>query len=270
VAVSERELNGDGPLTPPERLLYLWRNACRNLRAGGGGAATDQFQGGRVGSDDIKQRSPSRFLTDLFIKTKLPRLFPPAPIEMLEVGCGSGSMMRRLASLGYSGQYTGLDIGDRFLREHGTPFAATFVHGDAHLYQPAQPVDFLFSFSALEHIDRDDVLIARLSAHVRPGGAELHIVPAAAGLFVYLWHGYRQYTPADILARFGDRAEIYRLGGLGSLLVHWAAITVPEILLGVSLRRNAPIAYARLVLAGFAVDRVLPVCPSALAVFRRH
>ncbi len=268
-AAAARELNGDRPLTPRERLLYLWRNARRNFRAGGG-VKTRRFLTRGIAAADIKRRSPSRFLTDLFIKDRLPGLLPPGPIEMLEIGCGSGSMMQRLAGLGYSGTYVGVDVGDRFLRQHGTPFAATFVQSDAHLYEPAHPVTLLFSFSALEHIDRDDALIARLSGWVDPDGIELHIVPAAAGLFVYLWHGYRQYTPADLVARFGHDVEIFRLGGAGSFLVHLAAITLPEILLGLSLRRRAPNVYARLVLAGFAMDRILPVCPSALIVFKRH
>ena len=263
------ELNGDRPLPLRDRLLYLWRNACRNFRASGG-AKSQRFLTHGIAPENIKERSPSRFLTDLFIKRKLPQLFPLGPIDMLEIGCGSGSMMERLFNLGYSGTYIGVDVDDRFIRDHGTAFTATFVQSDAHLYEPPHPVDFLFSFSALEHIDHDDVLIIRLSGFMKPGGVQLHIVPAAAGLFIYLWHGYRQYTPADLAKRFGDDAQIFRLGGVGSFLVHFIAITVPEILLRLRLRKIYPLAYARLVVAGFWLDRVLPVFPSALVVFKQH
>jgi SAM-dependent methyltransferase len=266
---SARELNGDRPLTPRERLLYLWRNARRNFWASWG-AKSHRFLAHNIAPENIKERSPSRFLTDLFIKKKLPQLFPPGPIDMLEIGCGSGSMMPRLFDLGYSGTYVGVDVDDRFVHEHGTAFTARFVQSDAHLYEPSNPVNLIFSFSALEHIDRDDVLITRLSGFVKPEGAQVHVVPAAAGLFIYLWHGYRQYTPADLEKRFGRNIEIFRLGGVGSLLVHFIAITVPEILLRFRPRNTFPLAYARLVLAGFAVDRMLPIFPSALVVFKQH
>ena len=134
-AARRGELNGDRRLPLRDRLLYLWRNACRNFRASGG-ARSQRFVTHGIAAENIKERSPSRFLTDLFIKRKLPHLFPVGPVDMLEIGCGSGSMMQRLAGLGYSGSYTGIDVDDRFLRQHGTPFAATFVQSDAHLYEP--------------------------------------------------------------------------------------------------------------------------------------
>jgi SAM-dependent methyltransferase len=263
------ELNGDDRLSPRDRLRYLWRNACRNFWARGR-AKSQSFLARGISPDDIRERSPSRFLTALFIRRRLIQLFPPHPINIVEIGCGSGSMMQRLFDLGYTGTYIGIDIDDRFERDHGTDFKAAFLQADAHQFQPPHPVDLLFSFSALEHIDRDDELIARLSGFMKPGGVQVHIVPAAAGLFIYLWHGYRQYRPADLVKRFGDEAEIYRLGGVGSFLVHLVAITVPEILLRLPIRKTFPDAYARLVLAGFAIDRVLPVFPSAFVVFKQH
>jgi SAM-dependent methyltransferase len=268
-AVPADELNGDLRLPPRERLLYLWRNACRNFHVSGG-VRSQRFVAHGLSPENIKERVPSRFLTDLFIKWKLPHLFPPRPIEVLEIGGGSGSIMQRLFNLGYSGIYVGVDIDDRFEREHGTGFAASFVQSDIHLYAPKRPVDLIFSFSTLEHIERDDILIARLSKHVRPGGAQVHVVPAAAGLFINLWHGYRQYRPSDLAQRFGDGAKIFRLGGAGSLLVHFVAITVPENLLGLRLREIFPSAYGWLVLGGFIIDRALPVFPSALLVYKQH
>ncbi|MGE3149573.1 MAG: class I SAM-dependent methyltransferase [Pseudorhodoplanes sp.] len=264
-----KELNGDGPLAPRERLTYLWRNAWRNLRATSWGK-THRFVPRGITAADVNQRSPSRLLTDCFIMSMLPRLFPVNAIDMLEIGCGSGSMMRRLAALGYSGTYVGVDIGSRFEENHGTSFRARFVQSDAHLYAPPQPINFLFSFSALEHIANDEALIARLSPFVRRGGAQMHVVPAAAGLWIYLWHGYRQYTAADLEARFGEDARIYRIGGVGSLLVHFLFITLPEVFTGRSLRRGAPGVYAWIVLGGLTIDRVLPFFPSALVVFKQH
>lgn len=144
------------------------------------------------------------------------------------------------------------------------------MQSDAHLFVPARTVTFLFSFSALEHIGNDQTLIERLSACVGRGGAQMHIVPAAAGLFVYLLHGYRQYTPAGLSNRFGADARFIRLGGAGTFVVHLLAITLPENILGLRFRKAFPSVYARLVLAGFALDRLLPIWPTALVAFKQH
>jgi hypothetical protein len=96
------------------------------------------------------------------------------------------------------------------------------------------------------------------------------VVPSAASLAAYLWHGYRQYTPASLAERFGQRAEIVRIGGLASLLLHIVFITAPEIALRRSLRESVPGLYRTCLRAALRVDRVLPFCPTAYAVVRHH
>jgi hypothetical protein len=146
----------------------------------------------------------------------------------------------------------------------------TFLRTDAHAFTPARPIDLLVSVSALEHIARDRELIRRLSAHMAPGGLEVHAVPAGSGLIAYLWHGYRQYTPSMLAERFGsERMEIFRLGGFGSFLLHVALIT-PEIFVRRFVRARAPGVYRAFLRAALAIDRVLPCCATAYVVVRRH
>lgn len=125
------------------------------------------------------------------------------------------------------------------------------------------------SVTVLEHVDRDKDLIRKFGGFLKPRGTQLHIAPAAAALPIYLWHGYRQYTPRDLVERFGTDAEIVQLGGAGSLLVHLLWITIPELLLRIPARKLAPRAYAATVLGGFKLDRLLPIFPTALAVFKK-
>lgn len=272
-AAIQPELSGDIPLSAADRLRFLWRNACRNVAAVGRGPATQPFHPDRQRAfDAIAGQSPGRWLTEVFIATELPRLMPPRQIEVLEIGCGSGSMAPRLAGIGYSGHYTGVDIQDRFRREQfaGIPFTFDHLLMDAHALAPARPADLLISVSALEHIPNDRDLIRRFPQFVRAGGLELHMVPSGPGLATYLWHGYRQYTPAALAERFGGGVGIVRIGGFGSFLLHLFFITVPEMLLRRSLRRAAPGLYRSLLRAAWRVDRVLPVLPTAYAVVRRH
>jgi hypothetical protein len=180
-------------------------------------------------------------------------------------------MAARLASLGYRGHYTGVDIGNRFQQpDPSSPIKVLFIRDDVHHAVPANAVDLLISVSALEHIDQDAQLLFRLGQHVATGGIELHFVPAPASLLTYLWHGYRQYTPASITARLGSSVEIVRLGGLGTFLVHMLTITIPEFMFHFRFRRSFPNAYVSLVLFGLAVDRSLPFTPTTLAAIRRH
>ena len=128
----------------------------------------------------------------------------------------------------------------------------------------------MISVSALEHIPSDTALISRLPSLFNQGGLEAHVVPSGPSLLTYLWHGYRQYTPATLAEKFGPRIEIVRLGGLGSYLLHFLYITIPELIFGRSLRKAAPRLYSYLLRAALKVDVVSPIMPIAYAVIRRH
>lgn len=267
------ELCGDVPLSTRDRLRYLWRNALRNVSAIGQRSASRSFRPDLAHAHSAMiGQSPGRLMSELFIEQELPILLPPRRIEMLEIGCGSGSMSRRLARLGYGGRYTGVDIQDRFVRADTAdfPFDTEFVQSDARAFQPARPIDLMVSVSTLEHIPDDAALISRFRSFFKPGGIELHLVPSGASLAVYLLHGYRQYTPAALAKLFGENVEIVRLGGLASFLVHIGFITAPDLIFRSSLRSKMPAAYSAALRFALRADRLLPICPTAYAVIRRH
>jgi SAM-dependent methyltransferase len=267
------EISGDIRLSAADRLRYLWWNALRNLSSIGRGPRTRPFFPDlRRASQVMAGQSPSRLAMELFLEAELPRLSPPRQLDVIEIGCGSGSMAARIAGFGYGGTYLGIDIQDRFRRDQPLAFAfeAAFQQTDAHAFSPPQRYDLMLSSSALEHIPDDTVLIRRLPSFMKPGGLEVHVLPSGASLATYLWHGYRQYTPVMLAERFGDDIEIVRLGGLGSYLLHGLFITGPEMLLHRSLRKAMPRIYLALLRAALRIDRVIPVCPNAYAVIRRH
>ena len=271
--MSQSEISGDIRLSAGDRLRYLWRNACRNLSGIGRGPRTRAFFPDlKRASQVMAGHSPSRLAMELFVESELPKLSPPRGLDVLEIGCGSGSMAARIAGFGYGGRYRGVDVQDRFKRDwpHGFPFEVEFLKIDAHTLDASRQFDLMLSSSALEHIPNDTALIRRFPTLMKPGGVELHVVPSGASLGTYLWHGYRQYTPATLAARFGDNVEIVRLGGLGSYLLHGLFITGPEMLLHRSLRKKMPRFYDALLRGALRIDRLLPVCPNAYAVIRRH
>lgn len=259
------ELSGDVRLTPGQRLAWLAANAGRNLRAGRAALRAEAAEVALPAFGAVPS-SPARALTDAFLLSVLPRLLPQRPLNVLEVGCGSGSFCALLSRLGFTGTYTGLDIGNRFNPAPVPGFIKHFVQQDALTFEGEGAYDLIYSNSALEHIPAEQDLAGRLGARLAPGGVQLHIVPAPWALPLYLWHGYRQYPLAALAARFDPaRTKVYRLGGPVAFLVHFLCITLLETLLRVPFRRALPGVY-RALLRTCRVDRVFGQRPAIFYV----
>ena len=197
------EISGDDRLTLVQRVRYLAGNLLRNIKSGTSAARRSVFTAARLARTP-STASPGRALTEAFLGSELPKMLPPGPLRVLEIGCGSGSLTKLLTEFGYSGSYVGVDIADRF--DHAAPsaFQRTFVELDAHRFEPDGQFDLVVSVSALEHIPNDQLLIDRLAGFVAPGGLQVHFVPSGWGLFAYLWHGYRQYPAGALDQRVGE------------------------------------------------------------------
>jgi SAM-dependent methyltransferase len=262
------ELNGDDPLGLVERIAYLLRNLRRNCRRGPAQVRRRWFQAARLPRTP-RLASPGRALTESFLYSQLPSMLPLGRIRVLELGCGSGSLTRILAEIGYRGEYVGIDIKDRFDRTVQPEFERAFVCADVYAFQPEATFDLVISVSVLEHVSEDYRLAGRLDEFVSPGGIQLHFVPSGWGLFVYLWHGYRQYTRGSLAERFRSRqAEAVSLGGGASFLLHLMFITVGEMLLLLDLRRRLSGLYGRLLDRSLRWDRWVPVCGTMYAVYQ--
>jgi len=222
------EFSGDGPMTPRQRMSWLLTNLFRNEPG-------TPIRTRNVSAPPRPDHpySPSRMFTDHFL-----RQLPPDRCDILEIGCGSGSLCRRLAETGFTGSYTGIDISDRFDRTPVPGFTKTFIQANIHNWTPPGKFHLILSVSALEHIPDDQTLIPRLRSWLHQGGTQVHIIPARWSLPLYLWHGYRQYSPRSIANRF-PKAKAYRLGGITSFLTHLTAITIPEIILRTIIRKSS-------------------------------
>lgn len=266
------EINGDDRLPAGMRLRYIRQNACRNLRA----FERPPFlsfknwplpRQVRAGN---RAASPGRRMAEAFFIHGLPDHLPAGEVSILEIGCGSGRSRSLLAEAGYSGRYVGYDIFDRFNRETDWGFASQFHAADAHTIVPDGSFDLVISNSALEHIPDDTDLIARLRGCLKPSGIQAHIVPSGSALWVYLWHGYRQYPGGTLGKRFApEHTRVHVLGGMGSLLVHFIWVTVPELLLRIPLRNRFTGIYAACAAAARAIDRIAGFGAPMYAVIER-
>lgn len=264
------EICGDGRLSPGRRIQYLLRNAVSNLMARGPRPIPERFYS-LPQATTAERASPSRALTEAFLIRRLPELLPAGRIRVLEIGCGSGRLCRILAELGYSGEYLGIDIVDRYENSEVSGFQASFWLGDAHDFMPnGQVFDLIISISVLEHIHRDAKLIDKFSRWLSSRGLELHFLPSGWGLLAYLWHGWRQYPLRRIGQRFGGGVIAYPLGGLASSLLHVFFITIGEILLPLQLRKKLPRLYGYLLRKSLTLDKFLPNVPTMYAVRRQY
>ena len=272
--IQQVEINGDLALSPGDRIRYLLRNLWRNIVGVHGDVAIRSWRppAGSFARSRLDIYSPTRGLTEAFIRHQLPTLLPVAAVAVLDVGCGSGRTCGLLAGAGYHGRYLGVDVTDRFEADKwsGDAFETQFVQGDAHTASLEGPFDLIVSISTLEHVPNDARLIARLEGLLAPGGLQVHFVPAPAALFTYLWHGYRQYGGGVIAERFGtETTEVYKLGGIASFALHLGFITVPEIILRTSLRQRWPGVYKTLLGLCMRVDAWRSLFPGFYVVCRR-
>ena len=113
--------------------------------------------------------------------------------------------------------------------------------------------NLFFSQSSLEHLDDISYFnqIKEYTEKYKEPIIQIHLVPAPFGLWLYLLHGIRQYTPRNIskLTRIfnkNDRRIIYQLGGKYCNRVHFKFITWPSLIMKIGdKRKSQPMMYKK-------------------------
>ncbi len=189
-----------------------------------------------------KKGTPSRRLCNMFWGTiNWENLADQlsSKVKLLDIGCGSGDLGLKFRDyLGKKfGSYTGLDI-----YKH-----SDFPENFTHINDKAENLkDYIFDYnlvvsqSALEHIKGDLELLVDSCKMQRSLGRpflQIHLVPAPSSLFLYLWHGYRQYSNMNLgaiserLMRVCDvKTKIIPLGSWKSFFTHFFNITIPFVI----------------------------------------
>lgn len=189
--------------------------------------------------------SPSRKLSDLFwmnlpwskIEKELGR------INVMDIGCGSGEYGTKLTqwSKNRIDHYTGIDLHkhDNWISLKKKDKKFTFYQSRAEDIDQyiKKGTNLFISQSAIEHFDNDLEFFKQIQAYCtgnKKNMIQIHLMPSAPCLYLYLFHGARQYTPRNIskitkLFSAFSYSIIFPLGGRQCNRLHYKFITASHL-----------------------------------------
>jgi SAM-dependent methyltransferase len=122
--------------------------------------------------------------------------------RVLEVGCGTGNVLRELQRFAVGGSVIGMDLhqeGLRYAQRRVNP--ALLVRADASRPPFSVRFELVGLFDVLEHLKDDVAVLRRLRELLTPHGALLVTVPADPRLWSYFdvaSHHQRRYVARDL------------------------------------------------------------------------
>lgn len=234
------KLNGDTVKGPIPRIKYLIYCLKLNLSKPNLKPPITPI---KIRRDDrfTKTGTPSRRLCNLFwnqIDWRKLATSLQCKIQILDIGAGSGSYHEIFCDIMGKelGKYTGLDL----VKHPEWPSHLTHLCLSAEdAYKNIDNVNVVVSQSALEHIEHDVATVLSITQRCKEENRKLiqiHLVPGPWVLFLYLWHGWRQYGLKEI-AHFRQlildedetvRISLIPIGSLTAALTHFMFVTVPS------------------------------------------
>lgn len=236
------------------------KNASANIRIGAFRPASIEV------SEMDATKSPGRILLDRFLdEFPWQRAFEQlGPISMIDFGCGRGGYTAKLGEL----------LGDRLRVAYGfdlMPHEDWDINAGDKVHFGVVQRDFLslpehnfaISVTSLEHVQFDagviDVVTQTLNQHAKPS-IQVHILPAPGSLYLYLTHGYRQYSISTIATLFGDTEEpgkvtVFGLGGMATARVHRRWIRNDLIGFRGQKRLRDPVGYRKALSKALSIEK---------------
>lgn len=133
--------------------------------------------------------------------------------RLLEVGCGTGNVLRVLQDACSKGVVVGMDLFSEGLKYARQYTSCNLVRGDIRAMPFAKKFEIICLFDVLEHIDDDKKALEDLNSLLTDDGVLLLTVPAHQSLWSYfdeVSHHCRRYELDELenkLIRTGYRVE---------------------------------------------------------------
>jgi SAM-dependent methyltransferase len=160
----------------------------------------------------------------------------PRGYRVLEVGCGTGNVLRVLDRACREGTVVGMDLFAEGLRFARGRTRRPLVQGDVRTPPFRAPFDVIGAFDVLEHLPNDLEVMQCLRAMLKPGGTFLVTVPAHPSLWSYFDEAsnhVRRYTPEAL------RTRLAQSGFEVEFLTQYMASIYPLVWLQRRLRQSA-------------------------------
>ncbi len=162
--------------------------------------------------------------------------------SVLDAGCGTGGLIRRLAPKRARWRWTGIDVSDlacQLARERVSPGnvdlarpavpETQIVHGSiTSLPFEAAQFDAIVSADVLYHVDEDEAALREFARVLRPGGVVVLNVPAYRWLWSYhdvAVQSRRRYDRAEVTRKLEDGGFVVRAS------TYWNTLPFPLVVL---------------------------------------
>ncbi len=147
-----------------------------------------------------------------FLSVVLAKYAPVGKLRVLDVGCGTGAVMRFLQTKGYD--VHGVDMSQtalQYCRQKGLRVS----YGLADAMQSADALfDVVFALDVLEHLDDAGAAVREIKRVLKPGGLLVATVPAHQFLFSYhdvALHHKRRYNKQTLQDLISPEFQIERM-----------------------------------------------------------
>ena len=148
------------------------------------------------------------------------------PRWVLEVGCGTGNVLRVLRETFRQSTVVGMELWFEGLRHARTRTSGPLVQGDVRNFPFARQFDLVCMFDVLEHIPDDREILRALHKAIRPSGMLMMTVPAHQFLWSYFDEAARhcrRYSPSEL------RTKLLEVGFEVEFLSQFMASTFPML-----------------------------------------
>lgn len=171
-------------------------------------------------------RSRNNDITTL-VKPLLAKFDPD--YKVLEIGCGTGNVLKELEKVCRPGSLFGMDLFSEGLAFARQRVSCPLVQGDLHQPPFDTKFDLIGLFDVIEHLPDDLQVLRDLSTMLKPGGALLLTVPAHPSLWSYFdtaSHHFRRYTLKEL------ETKLLATGYEVEYISQYMAILFPAVWLG--------------------------------------